>query len=153
MVTFAVEQLHPDLIPFQLFQDHYAEIAAPKNSFVKPAPDWSRYLEAQEKGEFIAIIARDQGKVVGYMSIFLQPHQHYIATVMAVDDMHYLMPSYRGRGAGKQMIEFAEQAAVERGATVFSMRCKAAQDHGHIFKSLGYELSDLVYLKELTPCR
>jgi GNAT superfamily N-acetyltransferase len=148
-IRFAVEQLSQNLIPGWMLLDHYDENAPIKRVF-KQDLDWSKYMEAQDKGEFFLVTARiGLGKMVGYMAMFLQPHLHYKQTKVARDDAHYLMPEYRGQGAGKAMIAFAEKMAAERGASVFSMRCKAAQSHGHIFESLGYKLTDLVYLKEL----
>jgi GNAT superfamily N-acetyltransferase len=148
---FTVETFYPHTIPAWMLADHYEE-NAPMKEQLKLAPDWSRYMEAQRRGEFLFLACRDaQTKdLVGYMAMFLHPHPHYRDTKVAVDDVHYLMPQYRGLGAGKAMIEIAENCAKERGATMFSMRCKAAQDHGAIFKKLGYELTDLVYIKDLT---
>jgi GNAT superfamily N-acetyltransferase len=149
-IRFAVEQLSQNLIPQWLLLDHYDENAPIKRVF-KQDLDWARYMEAQDKGEFFLVTARiGIGKLVGYMAIFLQAHLHYKQSKVALDDAHYLMPEYRGQGAGKKMIEFAEKTATERGATVFSMRCKADQSHGYIFEALGYKLTDLVFLKELT---
>jgi GNAT superfamily N-acetyltransferase len=160
-IRFAVEQLHPNLIPQWLLLDHYDENAPIKRVF-KQDLDWSRYMQAQDKDEFFLVTARIGlpqlkvesaglvGKLVGYMAMFLQPHLHYRQTKVACDDAHYLMPEYRGQGAGKAMIAFAEKVAAERGASVFSMRCKAEQSHAHIFESLGYKLTDLVFLKELS---
>jgi GNAT superfamily N-acetyltransferase len=149
-IRFAVEQLSQNLIPGWMLLDHYDENAPIKRVF-KQDLDWSRYMQAQDKGEFFLVTARiGLGRMVGYMAMFLQPHLHYRQTKVACDDAHYLMPEYRGQGAGKAMIAFAEKMAAERGATVFSMRCKAEQSHAHIFESLGYKLTDLVFLKELS---
>jgi GNAT superfamily N-acetyltransferase len=149
-IRFAVEQLSQNLIPGWMLLDHYDENAPIKRVF-KQELDWTRYMQAQDKGEFFLVTARiGLGRMVGYMAMFLQPHLHYKQTKVACDDAHYLMPEYRGQGAGKAMIAFAEKTAAERGATVFSMRCKAEQSHAHIFESLGYKLTDLVFLKELS---
>jgi GNAT superfamily N-acetyltransferase len=149
-IRFAVEQLSQNLIPGWMMLDHYEENAPIKRVF-KQDLDWTRYMQAQDKGEFFLVTARiGLGRMVGYMAMFLQPHLHYKQTKVACDDAHYLMPEYRGQGAGKAMIAFAEKMAAERGATVFSMRCKAEQSHAHIFESLGYKLTDLVFLKELS---
>jgi GNAT superfamily N-acetyltransferase len=147
-IVFAVEELTPDLIPTEMMLDHYEENAPFKHT-LRMDMDWTEYLDAQDDDEFFLITARLDGKLVGYMGIFVHPHLHYRETMVAVDDAHYLMPGFRGQGAGKAMIDFAEKTAAARGATVFSMRCKVAQNHGHIFESLGYKLTDLVYLKDI----
>lgn len=132
-----------------MLADHYAEIAPMKQRF-KLEPDWQEYLDEQRDGRLLFITARSAGELVGYMGVFLRPHLHYRKTIVAVDDLHYLMPMYRGLGFGKHLIEFGETAARARGATVFSMRCKAEHNHGAIFEKLGYQLSDLVFIKDLT---
>jgi GNAT superfamily N-acetyltransferase len=150
-ITLAVETLTPSTIPAWMLADHYAENAMFKDA-LKLAPDWDTYIKAQSKGEFIFVSAREVDgpkEIVGYVALFLRPHPHYRQTIVAVDDVHYLMPAYRGAGLGKIMLAFAEGAAKERGATIFSMRTKAGQDHGYIFTDMGYVLTDLVYVKDL----
>lgn len=150
MIVFAAERLNRSTQPpAWMLHDHYVE-NAPLKDTLKLDPDWSRYFEAQEKGEFLWVTARQAGSIVGYMAVFLHPHPHYKGTIVAVDDVHYLMPVHRGNGNGKALIAFAEKAAFERGARVFSMRTKAEQSHGPLFEKLGYRLVDLVYVKELT---
>ncbi len=129
---------------------HYEEVA-PMKDINKMAPDWANYREMQDMGQLIFLTARNHdGEMVGYMVVVVRPHLHYRRTKVAIDDLHYLAPEYRGAGWGKKMISFAEQQAAKKGAKVFSMRCKAESNHGYIFESLGYKLTDLVYLKDLT---
>jgi GNAT superfamily N-acetyltransferase len=148
-LSFAVEPLTITSVPADMMQAHYEESAKFKG-VLKLHPNWGEYLGMQAKGELVFVVARINTFVVGYMVIVVKPHLHYVDVKLAVDDLHYLMPEYRGQGWGKSMIMFAEKAARQAGATVFSMRCKAAQNHGYIFESLGYELTDLVYVKDLT---
>ena len=148
-VTFFVEVLGPATIPTTLMRAHYEELA-PMKALLNLAPDWSQYMEWQQKGEFILVTASNDKIMVGYMAIILRPHLHYRETKMAVDDVHYLAPAYRGVGVGKEMIAFAEKTAWNAGARVFSMQCKAGLNHGYIFEGMGYELTDLVYLKDLS---
>lgn len=115
-------------------------------------PDWAEYQRLQEKGQLIFVAARSKrGRVAGYAIIVLRPHMHYAGAKVAYDDAHYLAPKYRSQGWGKKMIQYAEKVALAAGAKVFSMRTKAGEhNHGHIFESMGYQLTDLVYLKDLT---
>ncbi|HWS65711.1 MAG TPA: GNAT family N-acetyltransferase [Steroidobacteraceae bacterium] len=150
-VKFSVEMLRPGLIPAWMINDHFQENAKHRNVFERVDPDWDYYAEIQRKGELVMVIARDEKtlELVGYIALVLRPHPHYRTVKVAVDDLHYLLPSRRGLGAGKRMLQYAESAAREAGAQVFSMRHKAAQDHGHIFRALGYELTDMVYTKDI----
>jgi GNAT superfamily N-acetyltransferase len=150
-VRFSTELLRPGLIPAWMIHDHFQENAVHRDVFEQPDADWDYYMEAQRKGELIMVLTRDAKTLalVGYVALILRPHPHYRSVLVAIDDLHYLMPAYRGLGAGKLMMEYAEFVAHERGAQVFCLRHKAAQDHGHIFRSMGYELTDMVYTKDI----
>jgi len=113
--------------------------------------DIKKYERLQKEGRLIFVVARDHERVmVGYVFVVLKQHPHYKTVTVAVDDMHFLCPHYRKGLNGKKMLQFAEAEAAKRGAKVFTMRCKADHDHGKIFESMGYELTDLVYVKDLT---
>lgn len=145
-----MELFTKDSIPAPLLQAHHAEVGVLKDVLALE-PDWSEYERLQEKGQLIFVTARSKrGRVAGYALIVLRPHLHYAGTNVAYDDAHYLAPKYRSQGWGKKLIQYTERVAGAAGAKVFSMRTKAASNHGHIFDSMGYRLTDLVYLKDLT---
>jgi GNAT superfamily N-acetyltransferase len=113
-------------------------------------PDWAFYRAEYRAGRLIFVTARAGRELIGYMTMTLRRHPHYSQVRIAIDDLHWLHPSYRGRGSGKAMIAFAEAAARQAGASIFSMRCKADSPHGWLFEQLGYRLTDHVYIKDLS---
>lgn len=139
-----------------MMRRHYEEVTrAPLKNVLKIDPWWAEYLEIQDSGELVLVAAWDAtvavpAPLVGYIILIVRPHLHYSGVTVAVNDLHYLYPEYRGAGWGKKMIEFAEDCAKKKGAKLFSMRTKAALSHGHIFEAMGYHLTDLVYVKDLT---
>jgi GNAT superfamily N-acetyltransferase len=135
------------LPPARLLADHFQEIGPHK--FGRANPDVDEYADAERKGRLVYVVAHRAGEMVGYMALVLRPHPHHRHIKVAVDDLHYLIPSLRGLGMGKQLIEFAEREAIKRGAQIICMRCSAHQPHGHIYESMDYELTDLVYTKDL----
>jgi GNAT superfamily N-acetyltransferase len=152
ILTFDIERLSRYSIPPALLEAHYKELA-PLQHINKLKPDWEAYSHMQQLGDLLFVTARITTRpchMVGYMVLVVRPHLHYGDVLVAIDDIHYLAPEYRGAGWGKKLIEFAEQAAANMGAKIFSVRCKAKSNHGYIFESLGYELTDLVYIKDLT---
>lgn len=151
-VTFAVEIVMPQTIPIWMIHDHRAEMSE-MAADIQTGLDWDSYMAAQAKKELLFVAARDakSRELVGYMVMFIRPHPHYKSIKAASNDAHYLMPAYRGVGAGKAMIQFAEAAAVECGARVLVQRTKAKDSHGYIFQSMGYKLTDFVYVKDLRP--
>jgi GNAT superfamily N-acetyltransferase len=151
-LIFDVERFSRYAIPIDILEAHYEELA-PFKHLNRLKPDWGAYATMQERGELLFVTARKKTRpshLVGYMIMVVRPHLHYQDVLVAVDDIHYLMPNFRGAGWGKKMIAFAEAEAAKMGAKIFSTRCKAKSDHGHIFESMGYELTDLVYIKDLT---
>ncbi len=150
-LDFGVEFFTKEAIPTAILEAHHAEVGVLKGT-LDLMPDWAQYELLQVKGELIFITARsNRARVAGYMLVILRPHLHYAGAKVAYDDAHYLTPKYRGGGWGKKMIQYAERRAKAYGAKVFSMRTKAGEhNHGYIFESLGYKLTDLVYLKDLT---
>lgn len=146
-----MEFFNKDSIPVPLLEAHHAEVGVMKGVLALE-PDWSEYERLQEKGQLIFVAARSKrGRVAGYAIIVLRPHLHYAGAKVAYDDAHYLAPKYRSQGWGKKLIQYAERIAAAAGAKVFSMRTKSGEhNHGHIFEAMGYKLTDLVYLKDLT---
>lgn len=140
-----------DSIPTPVLEAHHAEVGVLKGTLALD-PDWTEYERLQEKGQLIFVVARSRrGRVAGYALIVLRPHLHYAGAKVAYDDAHYLAPKYRSQGWGKMLIGYAERVATAAGAKVFSMRTKSGpSNHGHIFEKMGYKLTDLVYLKDLT---
>ena len=150
-LEFGVEHFSKDSIPRELLEAHHAEVGVLKDVLALE-PDWSEYEILQHKGQLIFVTARSRrDRVAGYALIVLRPHLHYAGAKVAYDDAHYLAPKYRSQGWGKKLIQYAEKVALAAGAKVFSMRTKAgSSNHGHIFESMGYQLTDLVYLKDLS---
>jgi len=148
-----VEPLRPDTIPAWMFGDHVEE-SCPNKEVFKLKPDWAYYFREQREGRFFMVSARNENwDIVGYVGMFIRPHHHYSDVVMATDDLHYLLPAYRGQKLGAFMLAFAEKVAAEKGASIFLMRCKANQPHGKIFEDMGYKLTDLTYLKDIRNAR
>lgn len=134
-----------------MFGDHYNEVGTQKHVLRRPSPDWNFYMAEQKAGRFLLLVARnDTGDVAGYVTMFVRRHPHY-DTIIANNDLTYLMPQYRSMGNGKAMIKEAERIATEMGASLFFWRTKKGKsEHGYIFESLGHELTELVYTKDLT---
>jgi GNAT superfamily N-acetyltransferase len=148
---FAVEILTKTSIPKALMKAHYEELA-PMKHLLALDPDWSAYFRMQALGELVFVTLRrdSDDEMIGYMIMVVKPHLHYRGAKLAIDDLHYLLPEYRGQGWGKKLIAFAEGEAKQAGAKIFSMRTKVGKDHSYIFEAMGYELTDLVYIKDLT---
>lgn len=70
------------------------------------------------QGDSFGIVALDDGRPVGMVSVFVGPDPH-ISRLVALNDTIYVLPEYRPRGIGGQLFVRAEREAKARGAVVF----------------------------------
>ena len=149
-VTFATEPLAKwffDARP--LFPLHYAELAMNQEA-IKLDLDASRYEELEEKGALHIATVRDNGELVGYFVSFLMPHLHYAsAGTMGYCDMFFLRKSHRVGGTGVRLLCFVEKCMKDLGVTKLYWSHKIHFDHSKIFTSLGFQPSDIMYIKLL----
>ena len=107
----------PMLTLTNLQQADIAEIADAfaKLGWNKPASQYEAYLQEQEAGERVTIIARWDGIFVGYVNVVW--HSHYApfaaASIPEIVDFNVL-PEWRKRGSGAALMDEAEQRIAER---------------------------------------
>lgn len=70
------------------------------------------------QGDSFGIVALDDGRPVGMVSVFVGPDPH-ITRAVALNDTIFVLPEYRPRGIGGQLFVRAEREAKARGAVVF----------------------------------
>lgn len=131
----------------ELLKLHYAEIAPFKDLF-KIKCNVVFYRKLEEAGTLRVVTARHDGRLVGYFVFVIARHPHYMDTLVANEDMKFLLPDYRG-GTGMRLIKFAEDMARAVGCKVILQRSKAKSEHGPMYRRLGYELMDEIYAKRL----
>lgn len=144
-LTFAVE-------PFRQVYDeattlivaHWQEIAKNKH-LLRLNPDENVYEELDRQNKLLLVTARDGDKLVGYFLWFLVNHTHYKHVLTAEEDLHFLLPNYRGRGLGFQLMQAACDAARERGAELLIVREKIGHEHPTLWKRLGFVPTDVIY--------
>jgi len=127
---------------------HYQEIAAYQDIY---SLNWNTaaYKKAEDADQIAVIAARSGLRLVGYFIMFIMPHPHYVGTLIATEDIHYLVPEFRRGWTGAKLIRAAEAHARERGCKVIFSRTKARLHHDAFYRRLGYELMDLTYTKRL----
>ena len=87
-------------------------------------------------GASFAIVAFDDEKPVGVVSVFVAPDPH-VSLKLALNDTIYCLPEYRARGVGGQLFVRAEREARARGCAAFlwqvgigSLLDRALRRHG-----------------------
>lgn len=98
-----------------LFDQTYAEAAILGRGFDLSEEAYALY---EEHTPSFAIIAYDGDDVVGYVSVFMNIHQH-TKVPMATNDVIYVLPKLRGGVLAGKLFFCAEREARSRGAMAF----------------------------------
>ncbi|MGL4666327.1 MAG: GNAT family N-acetyltransferase, partial [Saezia sp.] len=106
------------------------------------------YAHLQEKGLLIALVALDEGKMVGYACALLAPNLHY-GYLMGVNDVVFVRESYRYKGYGLRLMREMEKKVGERGARFMVWQAKLGSSLNKILPRLGYRAEEVNYIKEL----
>lgn len=154
MVSIQVEswaQFYPD--SKAVFPEHWRELALFQDDFPL-CIDEAKYETLDKSGILLIITARDSGMIlVGYYLWFLMPHMHYADSgPMGLTDMYFVLPAYR-RGVGAKLFIQSEIELRKRGAVKAITSCKVHQNHSELFRRLGWQLSDLTWVKNLKGVR
>lgn len=133
-----------EIIP--LLEKHWEEVARHKE--LRPIdPDYDRYAKLNELGLLKVFTARKNGKLIGYLSIFIAPNLHYQSWVFAVSDVYYIDKA--SRRAGVRFFLEAEQWLRDQGVRVVIYQDKIAHSHENFFTRMGYTKTEQVYEKVL----
>ena len=141
-VADKVQELWP------LLERHREELATDKARMIL-APDVDRYTAMEAAGVMFAIVARDNGRAVGYSVNFVSQHLHYCAMRYAQNDVLYLDPEYRSGSLGQRLIDATEEAARDRECDMIIWHAKPNTALDRILPRRGYRVQDIMYSKGL----
>lgn len=97
-----VTDIWPEVEPY--LEAHWLELGLWRDK-MPLAPNKEEYFRRDANGEISAATVRLDGHVIAYVDFFLVRSLHYWTTLMAMMDVIYLAPEYRGRGSGKLLGE------------------------------------------------
>lgn len=144
MISIEREQLqdfYAESLP--LLQAHWAEVA--NYQAERPLePDLGKYAELEKLARLFCIIARSNGKLVGYSVWITDTHLHYKSSVMAANDVIYVVPEYRQRGLGIRLIKESERLLFAAGVENILFHVKAKKDWSAILQRMGYAVEDVI---------
>ena len=112
--------------------------------------NWQRYLQCEKSGNYLLVVVRDDGKIVGWLGFFIYEHMRHIGYKIAKEDWYYISPEYRGKGIGKELFRFAEWSLKSLGVRRVMVSCKVAHDHTRLLNALGYDNHEKNFTKVLT---
>lgn len=128
----------------ELWPEHYDEIAVQKDR-MPMRPDVAAYEAMDRAGMLQIVVARDDGRMVGYVVSIIRPHLHYADVLSGYEDAYFLTKSHRKGMIGIKLIREAIRHMQARGVRKCWFSTKLAHDMGRIFERLGFSRTDVTY--------
>lgn len=151
-VTFQVERyLDARAEAEPLIRAHWQEIARNRET-IPLNIDHVAYAKLDERGQLLIVTARDDGRLVGYLTYFIMPqgHLHYLGTPWAESDVFFVLPEERKSGVGAGLFRAAEEALRARGVRVVHTHVKIEHPAaGRLLEHLGHQPIETIYAKVL----
>lgn len=133
---------------FELSKDHYAEVDSERNTF-KLDPNFEVYEELEKMGGLTILVVRDDNKIIGYAFFITNFSLHCKTVILAINDLFYVKPEYRGKEIGKILLEKSEEALKQRGVHQIIMMTKKYANFSPLLERNGYEEIEAVYKKNI----
>lgn len=146
----SISAVKDEVMPLLL--QHWEEIALNKAA-VPLDPRWDMYEVLEEKGNFLAVTARCDNKIIGYAAYFITLNFHYKSLIVGESDIFYLAKPYRKGMTGVRLLQAAENELLSSGVnfivnkTKIHFRNENNADVGGLFTHLGYKHIENIYSK------
>ncbi len=123
---------------------HFAETA--RYASHGCTPDVTAYQAMEANGSLRVFTLRIHGMLIGYCTMMVRRH-HHSDQVRAVEDLLYIMPECRGRGA--EFVFWIDEQLTAMGAEVVYRGVQSTHNHGTMFERQGYQATEVVWSKPL----
>jgi GNAT superfamily N-acetyltransferase len=142
----AFSKAYPEMVP-HLRQQHEENETFVDGIDLAPAVETYKALEA--KGDLSVLVAREAGKMVGYLVLLTFPDLHHEGYKVAQQDVMYVAPGKRGSGIALSLLGFAEKVAKMKGATWFRITMKNKQRFDDLLKAIDMVKDEVTYAKRI----
>ena len=135
----------PEILP--LLEANFSET---EEYISKLNPDLSLYFKLAKSDMYYVFTARtDEGELVGYIGMLVQPALHDKDTITATNDIWYVSPKHRGKFTGLRLIKYAESELRPIGVNYIFLHTKVINDLAGMLKRVGYSPHEIVSVKRL----
>lgn len=146
MITINVENFNVVKESKDLIQEHWDEIAQHDGLGREFDMDWELLETFEKLGRLITIIARDNGKAVGYATFIMQNHFHAKNALCAHCDALFLSKSSRKGLAGYKLLKESKDILSKLYPNVIIMwHVTTLRDFSKILIKLGYRKFETIY--------
>jgi L-amino acid N-acyltransferase YncA len=136
------EQICAELLP--LLKKNWAASASYKAD-IKLDPDFAKYKKMDELGMMHPVIARVDGRIVGYAIWFTVSSFNYAGITVAHGSAWYMEEGYRGYGL--TLLHYGERLLREKGIRRFYWFVSPGSDLQRLLATQGYESDELIMEK------
>lgn len=148
-MNLAIEKLADiwdELIP--LARRHWAETEGyHRGQEFNPSLD--RYKPYNEAGHYLMFTAREDGRLIGYIGVYLTRSMHS-QELIVTEDTWYVAPEYRKGRNAIHLFRFAENECIRRGAVEIVLSVKLSNPTARkLLGHLGYAETGSVMTKQL----
>lgn len=148
MITYHVETLDQCLAEGkEYFQAHFEEVATAKEKLGAPNMDIEAYYAMERVGQLHIVIAREEGKIIGYLLAFIRPHLHYKHILTAIYDVYYVNPEHRKGFVAIKLFKEAERTMKARGVKRIFSGTKKHKDMSRLFEYMGWKEVETLHSK------
>ena len=152
-VAFSVEAIAPIWDEFEaLAYLHWQDAQQHRGNTEPFILSRLRYESANQNGFLRVLTARQDGRLVGYLVLYVTASMHS-QVPMAVEDTFFLHPLHRGGRTALRFLEFMEAQCRAWGVQRLLCSCEASNDTGivRLLQHLDFRPSIMQYEKDLFP--
>ncbi len=112
-------------------------------------PDWEQYISLESQGLHCMVVARDDGKLIGYLSLITGSDIHHKGEKISTIDAIYTDRDYREKSIGSDLVIYAETYSKEQGAYRLSITLHEHLPHNKLVEDLEFKCIERVFAKDL----
>lgn len=148
MITVAIESFATTIDEaLPLCMEHWEEVPFGKWPEIGLCVNTELYEIAEQLGNLLTIIARDDGKLVGYVLLMGCEMNHHKGMWHASTDVVYVHPEYRGKEKGvfAQMMKLAHEECKSKGVDFLSVAVNPNYDFSGSLEEIGAVCTEKCY--------
>lgn len=131
-----------------LLEEHWEESSKNKQLMVLK-PDENKYIQLDESGNLVHLVAYYNNKVVGYSCNILTYHIHYCDLFVAYNDVLFIAKEHRNSPLGIRLIKQTKKAVKEKGVKLLLWHAKENTPLSKILPRLGCSVQEIIYSEQL----
>jgi hypothetical protein len=145
MATYAIEKLDNAFLDLQsMLPAQWEHTGDPE---VPCMPNWGLYRQLEQHEAAFLVIARDEGRPVGYMTAFVYPHPNAVTVLTGEIKTYYVE---KGRPLLlKSLIDFTLQELARRHVFKVKAWTHAGHSAARIWELMGFAVTDIGFTMKL----